>query len=98
MSTQQTILDRELFVHALRHMSEADLLYLNQRWRREVGQFFNLFKWILCGLSCRVQRQLVKVNRIWGSSVKRGMRSAAVVKVEVPRQRLLCVRDRFVAV
>ena len=30
MSSQQTILDRELFVQALRHMSEADLLYLNR--------------------------------------------------------------------
>ncbi len=30
MSTQQTILDRELFVQALRHMNEADLLYLNR--------------------------------------------------------------------
>lgn len=30
MSTKQTILDRELFTEALRHMSEADLLYLNR--------------------------------------------------------------------
>jgi len=30
MSSQQTILDRELFVQALRHMSEADLLYVNR--------------------------------------------------------------------
>jgi hypothetical protein len=30
MSTQQTILDRELFVQALRNMSEADMLYLNR--------------------------------------------------------------------
>lgn len=30
MSTKQTILDREMFAQALRHMSEADLLYLNR--------------------------------------------------------------------
>lgn len=30
MATQQTILDRELFTQALRHMSEEDLLYLNR--------------------------------------------------------------------
>jgi len=30
MSSQQAILDRELFVQALRHMSEADLLYVNR--------------------------------------------------------------------
>lgn len=30
MSTQQTILDRELFVQALRNMSESDLMYLNR--------------------------------------------------------------------
>lgn len=30
MSTNQTILDRELFVQALRHMSEEDLIYLNR--------------------------------------------------------------------
>lgn len=30
MSTSQTILDRELFVQALRHMSAEDLIYLNR--------------------------------------------------------------------
>jgi hypothetical protein len=30
MSTKQTILDRELFTQALRHMGEEDLLYLNR--------------------------------------------------------------------
>ena len=30
MSTKQTILDRELFAQALRHMSEEDLLYLSR--------------------------------------------------------------------
>ncbi len=30
MNTKQTILDRELFTQALRHMSEQDLLYLNR--------------------------------------------------------------------
>ena len=30
MSTKQTLLDRELFVHALRHMGEEDLRYLNR--------------------------------------------------------------------
>jgi hypothetical protein len=30
MSTQNTILDRELFLQALRHMGEEDLLYLNR--------------------------------------------------------------------
>ena len=30
MNTKQTILDRELFVQAVRHMSEDDLLYLNR--------------------------------------------------------------------
>ena len=30
MTAQQTVVDRELFVQALRHMSEADLLYLNR--------------------------------------------------------------------
>jgi hypothetical protein len=30
MNAKQTILDRELFTQALRHMSEADLLYLNR--------------------------------------------------------------------
>lgn len=29
MSTHQTVLDRELFTHALRHMSEEDLRFLN---------------------------------------------------------------------
>ena len=30
MSSKQTILDRELFKQALRHMGEEDLLYLNR--------------------------------------------------------------------
>jgi hypothetical protein len=30
MPANQTLLDRELFVQALRHMSEEDLLYLNR--------------------------------------------------------------------
>ncbi|MDR7151507.1 hypothetical protein J2W49_003483 [Hydrogenophaga palleronii] len=30
MSSKQTILDRELFTEALRHMGEEDLLYLNR--------------------------------------------------------------------
>lgn len=30
MSSTQTILDRELFTQALRHMGEEDLLYLNR--------------------------------------------------------------------
>jgi hypothetical protein len=30
MSSQQTILDRDLFVQALRQMSEADLVYVNR--------------------------------------------------------------------
>jgi len=30
MSNHQTILDRELFIQALRHMGEEDLLYLNR--------------------------------------------------------------------
>lgn len=30
MSKQQTVLDRELFIQALRHMSEEDLRYLNR--------------------------------------------------------------------
>ena len=30
MSAKQTVLDRELFVQALRHMGEDDLLYLNR--------------------------------------------------------------------
>jgi len=30
MDTKQTVLDRELFVEALRHMGEQDLLYLNR--------------------------------------------------------------------
>lgn len=30
MTTQRTVLDRELFVQALRHMGEDDLLYLNR--------------------------------------------------------------------
>lgn len=30
MSNQQTVLDRELFIQALRHMSEEDLRYLNR--------------------------------------------------------------------
>ena len=30
MTSKQTILDRELFVQALRHMGQEDLLYLNQ--------------------------------------------------------------------
>jgi hypothetical protein len=30
MSQQQTVLDRELFIQALRHMSEDDLRYLNR--------------------------------------------------------------------
>ena len=30
MNSCQTLLDRDLFVEALRHMSEADLLYLNR--------------------------------------------------------------------
>ena len=29
MKTKHTILDRELFTHALRHMGEEDLLYIN---------------------------------------------------------------------
>jgi hypothetical protein len=29
MNTKHTILDRELFTHALRHMGEEDLLYIN---------------------------------------------------------------------
>lgn len=29
MSTKQTLLDRELFTQALRHMGEEDLIYLN---------------------------------------------------------------------
>ena len=31
MSNQQTVLDRELFIQALRHMSEEDLRYLNRK-------------------------------------------------------------------
>jgi hypothetical protein len=30
MSSKQTVLDRELFVQALRHMGEEDLLFLNR--------------------------------------------------------------------
>ena len=30
MSAKQTLLDRELFIQALRHMGEEDLLYLNR--------------------------------------------------------------------
>lgn len=30
MSTKHTIVDRELFIQALRHMGEEDLLYLNR--------------------------------------------------------------------
>jgi hypothetical protein len=30
MSSNQTVLDRELFVQALRHMGEEDLLFLNR--------------------------------------------------------------------
>lgn len=30
MSSKQTLLDRELFIEALRHMGEEDLLYLNR--------------------------------------------------------------------
>lgn len=30
MSSKQTLLDRELFAEALRHMGEEDLLYLNR--------------------------------------------------------------------
>lgn len=30
MSSRQTVLDRELFVQALRHMGEEDLVYLNR--------------------------------------------------------------------
>ena len=30
MSANQTILNRELFIQALRHMGEEDLLYLNR--------------------------------------------------------------------
>ena len=30
MSTKQTVLDRELFAQALRHLGEEDLLYLNR--------------------------------------------------------------------
>lgn len=30
MSAKQTVLDRELFVQALRHMGEEDLLFLNR--------------------------------------------------------------------
>ncbi len=30
MSTKQTVLERELFAQALRHMGEQDLLYLNR--------------------------------------------------------------------
>ena len=30
MSSKASIVDRELFVHALRHMSEEDLLFLNR--------------------------------------------------------------------
>ncbi len=30
MNSKQTILDRELFTQALRHMGEEDLLYLNR--------------------------------------------------------------------
>ena len=30
MNSKQTIVDRELFVRALRHMGEEDLLYLNR--------------------------------------------------------------------
>jgi hypothetical protein len=30
MSANQTILNRELFIQALRHMGEDDLLYLNR--------------------------------------------------------------------
>ena len=42
MSTHRTVLDRELFVQSLRHMSEQDLLFVNRmvferqlahRWR-----------------------------------------------------------------
>ena len=69
-----------------------------QRWRRAVGQWFRFFKWILCGLSRRLKRRLVEVNRVGGFPVKRGMRPAAVVKIEVPGQRGFCVGDRFVSV
>ena len=30
MTSKQTVLDRELFVQALRHMGEQDLLFLNR--------------------------------------------------------------------
>lgn len=30
MSTRQTVVDREMFVQALRHMGEEDLLFLNR--------------------------------------------------------------------
>lgn len=30
MTSNKTVVDRELFVHALRHMGEEDLLYLNR--------------------------------------------------------------------
>lgn len=30
MSARQTVLDREMFIEALRHMGEQDLLYLNR--------------------------------------------------------------------
>lgn len=30
MSTKQTVLDREMFLEALRHMGEQDLLFLNR--------------------------------------------------------------------
>ena len=69
-----------------------------QRWPRAVGQFFSLFKWILCGLSCRITQRQVEVNRVGRFPVKRGMRPAAVVKIEVPGQRLPRVADRLVAV
>lgn len=48
MPSKQTVLDRELFVQALRHMGEQDLLLLN----RMVVERLNLLAQAKAGVGC----------------------------------------------
>ena len=57
------------------------------RWPRLSEQNFRKDRWSVCrGSSCRAERQRVEVGLIWCAPVKRRVRSATVVEVDVAAQ------------
>ena len=74
MSSKQTILDRELFIEALRHMGEEDLIYLN----RMVVERLNLLAQIRSTVGLA---QFAEGDRVYFSATDGSIKQGAVMRL-----------------